>query len=137
LPTATLLNLIVVSLGAWLWTPGYDEAVLLSGDSDFLPAVKILVSKPFRRRLHVLLPPSSDRPQADALRTWKALSGPNLRVVQLTKADLAKALLPQVVTNAHGKKVFCHHTWMSREKHENLQVTRDARREDPGTVALR
>jgi hypothetical protein len=98
--------------GVRLWTPGYDEAVLLSQDSDFVPAVKILIGEPFRRRLHILLPPSSEAAQANALRIWKPLSGPNLRVVQLTKADLANALLPQVVTNAHGEKVKCHHSWM-------------------------
>ena len=106
-----------------LWTPGYDEAVVLSQDSDFVPAVKILVGEPFRRRLHVLLPPSSDNAEASAQRIWKPLSGPNLQVVQLTKADLAKALLPGVVTNAHGEEVKCYHSWMWRERHESLPTT--------------
>ncbi len=112
--------------GAWLWTPGYDEAVLLSQDSDFVPAVKILVGEPFRRPLHVLLPPSSETAEASAQRTWMPLSGPNIHVVQLAKADLAKALLPRVVINAHGERVACHHSWMWREKHENLQPTTPA-----------
>jgi len=107
--------------GARLWTPGYDEAVLLSGDSDFVPAVKILVGEPFRRRVHVLLPPNSENSQANAQQLWKPLAGPSLHVVQLTKADLAKALLPQFVVDAHGEKVKCHHSWMWREKHESLQ----------------
>jgi hypothetical protein len=110
--------------GAWLWTPGYDEAVLLSGDSDFVPAVNILVDEPFRRRIHILLPPSSDVAQANALQIWKPLSGPNLHIVQLTKADLVKALLPQVVTNADGEKVKCHHSWMWRDRRENPQQLR-------------
>ncbi len=104
--------------GKWLWQPGYDEAVLLSGDSDFVPAVEILVGGPFNRRVHVLLPPSSDNAEASARRIWKPLSGQNIRVVQLTKTDLAKALLPQVVVNAAGEKVECYPTWMSRERHE-------------------
>lgn len=110
--------------GKWLWQPGYDEAVLLSQDSDFVPAVEILVGDPFQRRVHVLLPPSSDNAEASAQRIWKPLSGQNIRVVQLTKADLAKALLPQVVANTDGEKVECYHTWMWREKHESLQKPR-------------
>jgi hypothetical protein len=107
--------------GVWLWTPGYDEAMLLSQDSDFVPAVKLLVGAPYRRRLHVLLPPSSETAEASAQRIWKPLSGPNVHVVQLKKVDLAKALLPRVVVDAHGEKVTCHHSWMWREKHESLQ----------------
>jgi hypothetical protein len=106
--------------GTWLWTPGYDEAVLLSQDSDFVPAVKILAREPFRRRLHVLLPPSSQNSEASAKRTWKPLSRPNIHVVQLTKADVAKALLPRFVVSTHGEEVACHPSWMWREKHENL-----------------
>src|SRR5208337_4123505 len=97
--------------GCFRWTPGYDEAVLLSGDSDFIPAVKLLVGDPFRRRVRVLLPPSSDNAEANAQRLWKPLSGPNLHVVQLTKADLAKALLPQFVVDANGEKAKCHYSW--------------------------
>lgn len=52
---------------------------------------------------------------------WTRVSRPNLHVVQLRKADLAKALLPRAVTSANGEKVVCHHSWMWREKHENLQ----------------
>jgi hypothetical protein len=109
--------------GARLWTPGYDEAVLLSGDSDFVPAVKILVGEPFSRRVHVLLPPNSEKAQASAQRRWKPLADYNLHVAQLTRADLANALLPQVVVdaNARGERVECYKTWMSREKHERLQ----------------
>lgn len=109
--------------GVQLWTPGYDEAVLLSGDSDFVPPVKILVGEPFRRRVLVLLPPNEEKAQASAQELWKPLAGNNLRVIQLTKADLANALLPQIVVgaNAGEEKVECHKTWMSREKHERLR----------------
>src|SRR5579871_2051637 len=107
--------------GVWLWKPGYDEAVLLSQDSDFVPTAKILVRAPFRRRLNILLPPSSGAAERNALQIWKPLSGPNLRVVQLTKSDFANAVLPQVITTATGEKVKCHHSWMWRERHEKLQ----------------
>ncbi len=99
--------------------------MLLSGDSDFIPAVKLLVDEPFRRRVRVLLPPSSDSGEANAQRLWKPLSGPNLQVVQLTKTDLAKALLPQFVVDANGEKAKCHYSWMWREKHDSLmQITK-------------
>jgi len=110
--------------GCFRWTAGYDEAVLFSGDSDFIPAVKLLVSEPFRRRVRVLLPPSSDSAQANSQRLWKPPSGLSLDVVQLTKADLAKSLLPQFVVGANGEKAKCHYSWMWREKNDSLmQIT--------------
>jgi hypothetical protein len=108
--------------GASLWTSGYDEGVLLSQDTDFIPAIKILIGEPFRCRFHVLLPPSSEAAEASARRIWKPLAGPNLVVIQLTKADLAKALLPRVVSDGHGEKVACHHSWMWLEKHQLLDA---------------
>jgi len=46
---------------------------------------------------------------------------PRSTIVQLTRADLANALLPRVVGNAQGETVACHHSWMWREKHESLE----------------
>lgn len=111
--------------GEYRWKPGYDEAVLLTQDSDFVPAVKILASKPFNRRVHVLLPPSGLSAQENAARIWKPLSGPTVRVRQLSMEDFARTLLPRVVEGPRGEKVVCYHKWMWREKYESLQAIRE------------
>jgi hypothetical protein len=57
--------------GDWRWSPGYDEAVLLTQDLDFLRAVEVVASEPYCRRVHVLLPPSDPNSQKSAARADK------------------------------------------------------------------
>jgi len=110
--------------------PGYDEAILLTQDFDFIPAVKIVANEPFRKRVHVLLPPTNPEAERSALREWKRVSAgcgadprgvPLVRLRQLSKDDFAKALLPQVVKGAHGETVTCPATWMWRERYKEEQ----------------
>ena len=105
--------------GAYSWSPGYDEAIVLSQDSDFIPAVKIVSELPFNRRVHVFLPPSEFRSQENAMRLWRPISGPTVVIHQLSKADYAKSLLPRVIPGPNGQSVTCYHTWMWREKYES------------------
>ena len=99
--------------------PGYDEAILLTQDSDFIPAVEVVAGKPFNKRVCVLLPPSEFNSQQNARRIWEPSEGSMVSVRQLSKADFAEALLPKVVHGPYGKKATCHPTWMWREKHQS------------------
>lgn len=105
--------------GEYRWTPGYDAAVLLTQDLDFVPAANIIASKPFSRRVHVLLPPSKGAAQANSARNWRARVRPEVSVQTLSEADFANALLPRVVEGNRGQKVVCHDEWMWREKYES------------------
>jgi uncharacterized LabA/DUF88 family protein len=116
--------------GEYRWNPGYDEAILLTQDSDFIPAVEIVANKPFNRRVRVLLPPSEFIAQQNAARIWEPLSRhPMVSVRQLSKDDFARALLPKVIDGPHGEKVTCDRNWMWREKYESEIADK------PGTVA--
>jgi hypothetical protein len=106
--------------------------VLLSQDTDFVPAAKILVAEPFQRQLYVLLPPSSPTATERARGIWDRI--PGIHVVQLTKDDLARALLPRVVTNASGDKVECDPSWMWREMHESQRQVRKSAGSIRGTA---
>jgi hypothetical protein len=106
--------------GSVLWSPGYDHAVLLTQDTDFVPLVRIVSGAPFLRPVHVLLPPSRPDAMENAQRAWRSAERCEPRVVvkQLAKADLASALLPEVIMGPGGESVRCHPTWMSRERHQ-------------------
>ncbi len=106
--------------GRYLWKPGYDQAILLTQDSDFVPLVKLVAAEQFKRPVLVLLPPSTSVAQENALRIWRRLDGSNVVVKQLSQTDLADALLPKVVEAPKGARVTCYRTWMWREKHEGM-----------------
>jgi hypothetical protein len=114
---------ILGGTGEYSWKPGYDEAVLLAQDTDFVPAVKIVSEQPFNRRVHVLLPPSDEPAMENASRFWKKeLTRRTVIIHQLTKADFAKALLPRYVKGPGGEVVECHREWMYREKFEGQKI---------------
>ena len=118
------------STGEYRWSPGYDEAILLTQDSDFIPAVEIVANEPFNRRVRVLLPPSEFSAQHNAARIWKPLERhPMVSVRQLFKDDFARALLPKVVVGSNGETVKCEANWMWREKYESELSDK------PGTLA--
>jgi hypothetical protein len=105
--------------GTHRWSPGFDKAVLLSGDTDFIPAVRIVSTEPFNRPVLVLLPPSVPASQENTIRLWdQQARGTKVTIKQLQLADLAHALLPKTVEGPDGEKVECHESWMWREKHE-------------------
>ena len=108
--------------GEYRWKPGYDAAVLLTQDLDFVPAANIVASKPFSRRVYVLLPPSGFTVQENAARNWKKWANPMVSVHKLSEADFARALLPKIVEGNLGQKVICHPEWMWREKYETTQA---------------
>jgi hypothetical protein len=113
--------------GVFRWSPGFDRAVLLSQDTDFIPLVRIVSGEPFFRPVLVLLPPSGAPAQENAYRTWdREAKGTRVVVKQLRLPDLAHALLPRVVESQMGDKVACHQTWMWREKHESLSTRKIA-----------
>ena len=100
------------------WKPEYDEAVLLSQDTDFVPAVRV-VSKLYNRRVHVLLPGSGTQAQKNAFEHWREEFPPKstaVTVVQLTKADFEAALLPKFVKRSDGHVIECHPEWAHRTK---------------------
>jgi uncharacterized LabA/DUF88 family protein len=37
--------------GMYRWTPGYDQAVLLTQDTDFIPLVKVVAGEPYKRKV--------------------------------------------------------------------------------------
>jgi hypothetical protein len=83
-----------------------------------VPAVEAVCDPPFRRRVHVLLPPSDFPAQTNAFEFWKKrFKGRAVVVHQLTQADFAKALLPQLVKGPGGV-VECHPEWMYCGKYE-------------------
>jgi hypothetical protein len=105
--------------GKEYWAQGYDEAVLLAQDTDYVPAVRIVSRAPFAKRVHVLLPPSDLPARDNALRIWtKEFAGSTVVIRQLTRTDFAKALLPRFVQGPAGEVAECHHEWMYREKYE-------------------
>jgi hypothetical protein len=105
--------------GELLWTPGYDLAVLLTQDTDFIPLVNTVSQAPFGRLVTVLLPPSGSAAQENARREWdKQALGQKVRIKQLQVTDLASALLPRIVAGPGGETVACHPTWMCREDYE-------------------
>ncbi|MGA2345357.1 MAG: hypothetical protein ABSF93_05090 [Candidatus Sulfotelmatobacter sp.] len=77
--------------GGWRWSPGYDEAVLLTQDLDFMRAVEAVASEPFYRRVHVLLPPSDPRSEKHVAHAWAQSLDPTVttmvRVRQLSPDD--------------------------------------------------
>jgi hypothetical protein len=104
--------------GTLLWSPGYDRAVLLTGDTDFIPTVRIVSQAPFDRTVMVLLPPSGSASQENAKRAWDQARSRKVVIKQLQLTGLAKALLPRVVEGPEGRNVVCHGSWMWRERHE-------------------
>jgi hypothetical protein len=103
--------------GEYRWKPGYDMAVLLTQDADFVPAVRIVSEAPYNRSVHVLLPGSGTRAQENAFDFWSEQFPRRSVVVQkLTMKDFAKALLPQFVEGPGGEVVECHQEWMYRGK---------------------
>jgi hypothetical protein len=62
--------------GDYRWKPKYDEAVLLTQDTDFVPAVRI-AHEEFRGHVHVLLPPSEPQAQRNVRVLEKGVSGAN------------------------------------------------------------
>jgi len=107
--------------GEYRWKPGYDEAVLLTKDSDFIPAVRVVSEPPFRRPVYVLMPGSGTQAQEKARDFWARQFPTGTVVVRpLTKTDFAKALLPLYVKGPGDKVVQCHPEWMYREKYEHL-----------------
>jgi hypothetical protein len=124
--------------GEFLWTPGYDRAVLLTQDIDFIPLVKIASGAPFNRRVTVLLPPSKPAAQENAYRAWdKHAKSTKVVIKQLQVADLASALLPRIVEGAEGQTVACHPTWMCREVYETRRAARPKPRPTPGQDSAR
>jgi hypothetical protein len=107
--------------GDYRWKAGYDAAVLLTQDLDFVPAANIVASKPFSRCVYVLLPPSGSAAQGNAARNWRE-KAPTVSVRELSEADFARALLPRVVTGDRGQTVVCPDEWMWREKYESMQA---------------
>jgi hypothetical protein len=117
--------------GTFRWLPGFDRAILLTQDTDFIPAVRIVSEEPFNRSVLVLLPPSEAASEENAYRMLEqGARGRKVTVKQLRLADLAHALLPRIVGGPAGEHVVCHHTWMWREKYES----EIARRVKPGTT---
>ena len=109
--------------GEFRWTPGYDRAVLLTQDTDFIPAVRIVSGEPFNRPVLVLMPPSEKAAQENAYRAWdQGAKSTKVVIKQLQLPDLARALLPRIVEGPAGQKVTCHQSWMWREKHESLSA---------------
>lgn len=109
--------------GEFRWMAGYDRAVLLTQDTDFIPMVRIVSGEPFNRPVLVLLPPSGAVAQENAYRAWdQGAKGTRVVIKQLQLPDLARALLPRIVEGPGGQKVVCHQSWMSRERHESLRA---------------
>ena len=104
--------------GSLLWSPGYDRAVIVTQDADFVPLVRMVPAEPLLRPVHVLLPPSRPDAEENAQRVWNVEASRKVVVKQLRKSDLANALLPEILTGTEGQTVRCHHTWMSRERHQ-------------------
>jgi uncharacterized LabA/DUF88 family protein len=105
--------------GTFLWSPGFDRAILLTRDTDFIPAVRIASREPFNRKVLVLLPPSGSAFQESADHAWKQEGSTKVSIKPLQLADLARALLPKVVEGPAGKNVECYRSWMWREKYES------------------
>lgn len=119
--------------GEFRWMPGFDRAILLSQDTDFIPLVRIVSGEPFNRPVLVLLPPSGQVAQENARRAWdQDARGTKVIIKQLQLPDLALALLPRIVEGPKGQKVVCHPSWMWREKHESLNASRIRITERPG-----
>jgi hypothetical protein len=118
--------------GDFRWMPGYDRAVLLTQDTDFIPLVRTVSEEPFNRPVLVLLPPSGALAQENACRAWdQGAKSTNVVIKQLQLPDLARALLPRIVEGPEGQKVACHPSWMWREKHERLHAMGTRTRTDP------
>ena len=111
--------------GTFHWLPGFDRAILLTQDTDFIPAVRIVSEEPFNRSVLVLLPPSGSVSEENAYRMWEQdAKSRKVTIKQLRLADLAHALLPKIVEGPAGENVVCHPSWMWGEKHESESARR-------------
>ena len=123
-----LIERVPGSTEEYRWQPGYKEAILLTQDTDFVPAVKIVSEQPFSRRVHVLLPPSDEPAMENASRFWrKELPSRMVIIHQLTQPDFGKALLDRRVHGPNGEVAECHHEWICREDYELQQAIRAKR----------
>ena len=90
------------------WEESFDKAIIISGDTDLLPAFDLL-RKTFKdKKIEILFPPNR---RADVIKN-------SYETIKISNKDLDKSLLdnPYILNN---KEVFAPDSWMQKNRNYN------------------
>ena len=79
-----------------------DKAIILSGDSDFVPAIKMAKKENNNLKIGVVIPANV---QASSLKNVSDFS------IKLSKFNLNNFLFPKIILLPNGKQIICPKEW--------------------------
>ena len=80
----------------------YDTAIILSGDSDQVPAIKAIKNSFPTKKVNILIPPGRDT---------NLLKQTADQYFKITHKQLSTSLLPDIITLADGTQISCPMKW--------------------------
>lgn len=88
---------VALHLANYAWQDKYDHAIVISGDSDLVPAVKCVTNLFPQKKVTIATPPARG-----AKELVKAAGGNRLRI---KVSDLMNNLLPEKLKDKHGAEI--------------------------------